>query len=67
MTLASASYALATRWDESRTTDVSELDFGPGDTAGMDTNQISGFFPFLPSLALTRAPQSCSSNAFNQS
>lgn len=81
MTLAIASYALATRWDKSRSTDVSELDFGPGDVAGMDTNQISAFFPLhhdftvqLSRVALTRLvppslplpSQSSSSNAFNR-
>lgn len=47
-TLASASYTLASRWDKARSTDVSELDFEPGDLSTMDTNQIS---PSPPSRA----------------
>ncbi|KAH0838779.1 hypothetical protein J3R83DRAFT_7155 [Lanmaoa asiatica] len=56
MTLALPSYALATRWDESRSTDVSELDFGPGDVAGMDTNQIIVFLERLQSELILPLP-----------
>lgn len=40
--LAETVYALADRWNNSRTvTDVSQLNFSESDLEGLDTNQIS--------------------------
>ncbi|KAH7884099.1 hypothetical protein F5I97DRAFT_1930308 [Phlebopus sp. FC_14] len=50
MTLAHQAYALAQRWDKSRTTDVSELTFKKTDLDGMDANQISVFLERLQSF-----------------
>ncbi|KAI9453943.1 peptidase family M1-domain-containing protein [Boletus coccyginus] len=55
-TLATASYALASRWDKSRSTDVSKLDFGLADLAGMDTNQIIVFLERLESELIPPLP-----------
>lgn len=42
--LAETVYALADRWNTSRTiTDVSQLDFSESDLEGLDTNQISQY------------------------
>ncbi|KAF9221293.1 hypothetical protein BS17DRAFT_845564 [Gyrodon lividus] len=49
MTLAFESYALAQRWDKSRATEVSKLDFGPSDLNNMDANQIIVFLERLQS------------------
>jgi len=54
--LAAASWTLAARWDESRSTDVSELDFGPADVKGMDTNQIIVFLERLQSDLIAPLP-----------
>ncbi|KAF8139623.1 peptidase family M1-domain-containing protein [Boletus edulis] len=55
-TLATASYALASRWDKSRSTDVSQLDFSPGDVEGIDTNQIIVFLERLQSEQIPPLP-----------
>ncbi|KAF8839904.1 hypothetical protein BDN67DRAFT_1054580 [Paxillus ammoniavirescens] len=49
MTLASESYALAQRWDESRDTEVSKTDFDASDLKNMDANQIIVFLERLQS------------------
>lgn len=41
LSLAEASYALAKRWDSSRDTAVSQLDFDSKDLKNFDSNQIS--------------------------
>ncbi|KIK94684.1 hypothetical protein PAXRUDRAFT_142351 [Paxillus rubicundulus Ve08.2h10] len=46
-TLASESYALAQRWDESRDTEVSQTDFDASDLKNMDANQIIVFLERL--------------------
>ncbi|KAG9310384.1 peptidase family M1-domain-containing protein [Chiua virens] len=55
-TLASAAYALAVRWDTARVTPVSELNFGPGDVANMDTNQIIVFLERLQASSIDPLP-----------
>lgn len=49
LTLAEASYALAKRWEDSRSTAISELDFGAGDLKHFDSNQIIVFLERLQS------------------
>lgn len=44
MSLAKQAYALAEKWDASRSTeDVSQLDFKESDLNGLDSNQISAY------------------------
>lgn len=41
LSLAETAYALAKRWDSSRGTTISQLDFNAKDLENFDTNQIS--------------------------
>jgi len=57
MTLAFESYALAQRWNKSRSTDVSKLDFGASDLKNMDANQIIVFLERLQSDSFQPLPK----------